>query len=100
MKKLLFAMALISVFLLSACASNFCQRKEKWLSTHCIGGDVTWSHDATCEAALEDCDEGHIAQANAYVDCLEKQSVCSQDVIAACGAQYPGGVNLQCAKKM
>jgi hypothetical protein len=100
MKKLIFALTLISMFALSACAANFCERKEKWLASHCVGGDVTWSPDPTCEAALENCNEGQIAQANAYVACLEAQNVCSLDVMGACAQQHPGGVNLQCAKQM
>jgi hypothetical protein len=100
MNKLLLSLALLSTFALSACASNYCQRKEAWLSKNCVGGDVTWSPDATCEASLENCGEGHIAQANAYVSCLEASNVCSLDVMAACQAQHPGGVNLQCPAKM
>jgi hypothetical protein len=100
MKKLLFVSSLLSMLALSACASNYCQRKESWLKNTCVGTDVTWSHDATCENALENCDEGHIAQANAYVACLEASNVCSLDVMAACQAKHPGGVNLQCPNKI
>jgi hypothetical protein len=100
MKKLVLSIAVSSLFMLSACAANFCERKEKWFANHCSGTDVSWSHDATCEAALQNCDEGHIAQANAYVSCLESQNVCSLDTINSCAAQHPGGVNLQCPQKM
>lgn len=100
MKKLLLAMSLFSMFAVSACASNYCQRKDAWMSKTCVGGDTTWSPDPTCEANLENCDEGHLAQANAYVACLESHNTCSQDIIAQCAAQHPGGVNLQCQAKM
>lgn len=91
------ALLLVSASLtLSGCASSLCARKEAWLKNHCAGTDVTWSHDATCERAIEHCDEGHLAQMQGYVSCLESQNVCSLDTMNQCGQQYPGGVNLSC----
>lgn len=94
--KIVFGFALLAAFALSACSSNLCVRKEKWLESHCAGTDVSWSHDSTCEAAIDKCDQGHLAQMEGYVKCLESQNVCSLDVMAQCQQAYPGGVNLSC----
>jgi hypothetical protein len=96
-KTILAALALsLTSFAVSACAPNLCQRKHDWFASHCAGTDVSYSRDSTCEAAIDHCDQGHLAQLQSYVMCLESQNMCSMDTIAACGQQYPGGVNLMC----
>jgi hypothetical protein len=90
------AFAVLAALSISACASSPCARKEKWLASHCAGTDVAWSHDATCESSIKNCDQGHLAQIEGYVSCLESQNVCSLDTMNACQSQYPGGVNLVC----
>ena len=84
--------SLVALFASACSGPSVCARKEKWLGSHCAGTDVAWSHDASCESSIKSCDEAHMAQINGYVACLESQSVCSLDTMAACQAQYPGGV--------
>lgn len=97
--KLPFLALLAAVAVEAACSGpSVCARKEKWLASHCAGTEVTWSHDATCEASLKHCDPPRLAQAEGYVACLESQNVCSLESMSSCQAQYPGGVNLVCTQ--
>jgi hypothetical protein len=89
-------LALLGALLLQGCASSICERKENWMRNNCVGGNVTWSPDATCEANLKNCNQGQLRQAEGYVACLESQNVCSLDTMAHCQEQFPGGVNLVC----
>lgn len=81
---------------LSACASNLCQRKDRWFSSTCAGSDVSYSSDPMCASNIERCDQAHLNQLEGYVACLEAEKMCSMDIIASCGQKFPGGVNLQC----
>jgi hypothetical protein len=88
--------ALILAAQLAACSPSLCARKDNWFKNHCAGTDVAYSSDPMCEKNLEHCDRAHLAQAQGYISCIESQNSCSLDGIAACGNQYPGGVNLVC----
>src|SRR5262245_22173367 len=98
MKTLVLSLLLLSSLSFGACAS-ICERKDNWLAKNCPGTDVSSSPDPTCEDRLADCEEGQLAQARGYVECLEKQNQCSMDIMAACQAQFPNGVNVSCPKK-
>lgn len=84
--------------LTAACAGpNLCERKDRFMTNRCAGGDVTYHRDATCEEKIARCTPSHLAQLEGYVSCLESQNVCSMEALAQCAQAYPGGVNLACS---
>ncbi len=89
-------LSLLALGLTSACAASLCERKDKYLQTYCVGGDVTYHLDASCEAKVERCGPGQLAQLEGYVTCLEQKQMCSLDVMNDCAQRFPGGVNLSC----
>lgn len=90
------ALALAAPFVLSACASSLCERRDTFMRSTCAGSNVTYGGDPMCERKVEKCDEAHLAQFRGYVECLEAQKVCSMEALASCAQKYPGGVNLVC----
>jgi hypothetical protein len=90
------SMALLLAVVLGGCSANLCQRKHNFMSSRCVGGDVTYSEDTSCESKIANCKEGQLAQMEGYVACLEGANQCSMDVMARCAESFPGGVNLYC----
>jgi hypothetical protein len=81
----------------SGCAASVCARKAAFFESKC-GGRLSYS-DPYCESNLDRCSDVERAQIEGYVACLEASATCSQDVLAACQAQFPGGVNKFCQEK-
>lgn len=98
--KILSTLLLLSLlaFALSACATSTCRRRDNWFAKSCVGTDVTYVPDATCEDTLKQCDAPHVQAFESYVACLESQKTCSLQGVSSCAQQYPGGVNLMCPK--
>ncbi|MFO0724440.1 MAG: hypothetical protein U1E65_11690 [Myxococcota bacterium] len=94
MKRLIAGLLLALAASQTACAPNLCQRKERFFRGVC-GGELSYS-DPMCERNLDRCDATAKAAIEGYVSCLEAIGQCSQDAIAACGAQYPQGRNRFC----
>ncbi len=97
-------MLLRSIFLVatlafgaSACAGNLCERRASYLSDRCAGTGVVYTPDALCERNLDVCPDSKLKAFGQYVGCLERHKVCSMEVISACAAKHPTGVNLMCA---
>lgn len=84
----------LTLFGASACA-NLCARKQSWFDRTCRGTDVAHS-DPLCEDNLDKCTPGQKAAFQAYVECLEANNQCSLEIVSACAARHPGGVNLMC----
>jgi hypothetical protein len=101
MKKLLAPVLLATLvpIFVSSCKASLCERKDRWLETHCTSGatDVTWSPDPNCAAKTETCNQAQLRQFEGYVECLEASRECSLEVMNACASQFPGGVNLFCS---
>jgi hypothetical protein len=81
----------------TGCAASVCARKASFFESKC-GGRLSYS-DPYCESNYDRCSDVERAQIEGYVACLEASATCSQDVLAACQAQFPGGVNKFCQEK-
>lgn len=92
-----FLLAATLAFAGSACASNLCERRASYFNNKCAGSGVVYNPDALCERNLDICPDGKLRAFEAYVRCLESQKVCSMNVVSACAAKHPTGVNLMCS---
>lgn len=97
MRRLTLALATLALALGSvSCAASLCERKHRYMSTQCSGGDVAYQADMMCEQKVKRCSPAQLAAFEGYVSCLESQNMCSLDAVAQCAEAHPGGVNLAC----
>ena len=89
---------LIAPFVLGACASSLCERRDDFLRNRCAGTSVTYTGDPLCEANIANCSDAQKAQFAGYVACLENQKICSLEALGTCAEKWPGGVNLTCSR--